>query len=65
MSFLQPLAKPLRWLRAGYPDQAPSHGHNPLLALMPASPAGGKTPDSAARIRPLRGPETIRTTRQR
>ena len=32
------LTKPLRWLRAGYPAQAPPHAYVPLIALMP-SPA--------------------------
>jgi len=32
------LTKPLRWLRAGYPPEAPPRGHVPLIALMP-SPA--------------------------
>ena len=32
------LTRLLRWLRAGYPTGAPSHGHIPLIALMP-SPA--------------------------
>jgi hypothetical protein len=32
------LTKPLRWLRAGYP-QAPLHEHVPLIALMSSPPA--------------------------
>jgi hypothetical protein len=33
------LTKPLRWLRAGYPAQAPRHGYVPLMALMPGPAA--------------------------
>ena len=38
MSLSSYLARPLRWLRAGYPAGAPRHGYVPLIALMP-SPA--------------------------
>ena len=30
------LTKPLRWLRADYPSEAPPHGYVPLIALMPS-----------------------------
>jgi hypothetical protein len=33
------LTKPLRWLRAGYPPEAPPHGHVALIALMPSRAA--------------------------
>jgi len=29
--------KPLQWLRAGYPPEAPRHGYIPLIALMPSA----------------------------
>jgi hypothetical protein len=35
MSLSSYLARPLRWLRAGYPPGAPRHGYVPLIALMP------------------------------
>jgi len=33
------LTKPLRWLRAGYPSEAPPHGYVPLIVLMPTPAA--------------------------
>jgi hypothetical protein len=33
------LTKPLRWLRADHPAQAPRHGYAPLIALMPGPAA--------------------------
>lgn len=42
MSWPSVLSKPVRWLRAGYPDGAPGHGYNPLIALMPGKAADGE-----------------------
>lgn len=36
MSIRTHFAGTIRWLRAGYPDDAPPHGHIALLALMDA-----------------------------
>lgn len=37
MSLRSSLTEAVRWLRAGYPQQAPRHGYVPLIALMPGS----------------------------
>ena len=37
MSLRKSLTRAVRWLRAGYPQQAPRHGYVPLIALMPCS----------------------------
>jgi hypothetical protein len=47
MSWQSALARPVRWLRAGYPDGAPDRGYSPLLALMPAKAPTGENPASA------------------
>lgn len=39
MSLPSCLTKVVRWLRAGYPQGAPAHGYNPLMALMPSTAA--------------------------
>lgn len=45
------LARPVTWLRAGYPKNAPAHGYIPLIALMPASSADDTSADGADRRR--------------
>jgi hypothetical protein len=49
MSWRSALARPVRWLRAGYPDGAPDRGYSPLLALMPAKAPDGENPPDADR----------------
>jgi hypothetical protein len=39
MSLLSRLTRAVRWLRAGYPQQAPRRGYVPLIALMPTKTA--------------------------
>jgi len=57
MSLLSYLAKPLRWLRAGYPSGAPRIGFIPLIALM-TSPAAqtGNPPDAGETSGPQGAP---------
>jgi len=48
MSLMSSLARPLRWLRAGYPRAAPRHGYIPLIALMPGPAIQIQDPPDAA-----------------
>jgi len=44
MSLRTVLARPIEWLRAGYPREAAPYGYHPLIALMPASTTQDDTP---------------------
>jgi hypothetical protein len=46
MSLSSSLTRPLRWLRTGYPEEAPRHGYIPLIALVPS-------PATRSRTRPM------------
>ena len=54
------LARPVTWLRAGYPKNAPEHGYVPLIALMPAASAGDGNSDGAAHRLPQCGADRRR-----
>ena len=54
MSLSSYLARLLRWLRAGYPPGAPSHGYVPLIALMPSPATQIQNPPDAAEQPALR-----------
>jgi hypothetical protein len=46
------LSKPVRWLRAGYPQGAPRHGYVPLLALMPSRSEAENPPEAGEDLVP-------------
>lgn len=48
MSLSPYLTRPLRWLRASYPSEAPRHGYLPLVALMPSPATQTEDPPDAA-----------------
>ena len=65
MSLSLYFARPLRWLRAGYPPEAARHGYVPLIALMPRpAPQIQDRPDAAEQPA-LRTPRTQRGRRSR
>jgi hypothetical protein len=47
MSLSSSLTGPLRWLRTGYPKEAPRHGYIPLIALMPSQATQTQDPPGA------------------
>ena len=54
MSLSSYLARPLRWLRAGYSPGAPRHGYLPLIALMPSPATQTQDPPDSAEQPTLR-----------
>ena len=60
------LARPLRWLRAGYLPTAPRNGYLPLIALMPRPATQVQDPSDAGEQPALRiTPCTRRARRAR